>query len=215
MGTRRWPARTKSSSAKISRSLASAWLMAEALLPSRSAARVTLASTSNASSVTSKLASTSLKCMACNNSAEKSSLRACYYLHYCFDKASGCPAREPEASKANPADASASQLAAVRRFRPEGRRIPVACRPAARGRRRGGQCRHRLSRCRVPAVGPGSERHRSRQRASPGNRLRPQEMHQRELHKALNISAPSPTFSSTISPLWRPSGAPTARRARS
>jgi hypothetical protein len=80
VGTSRWPARTNSSSAKISRSLASAWLMAEALRPSRSAARVTLASTSKASSVTSRLASTSLKCMRFNNSAEKSSLRACYRL---------------------------------------------------------------------------------------------------------------------------------------
>ena len=33
VGTSFWPARTNSSSAKISRSLASAWLMAEALRP--------------------------------------------------------------------------------------------------------------------------------------------------------------------------------------
>ena len=63
VGTRRWPARTNSSSAKISRSLARAWLMADALRPRRSAARVTLASTSSASRTTRRLASTSFRCM--------------------------------------------------------------------------------------------------------------------------------------------------------
>ena len=61
-------------------------------------------------------------------------------------------------------------------------------RQAARGRRRRGQCRDRLSRHRVPALGPGPERHRSRQRQSPRHRLRHQEMHQRQLRAPRPIS---------------------------
>ena len=88
-------------------------------------------------------------------------------------------------------------------------------RQAARGRRRRGQCRDRLPRRRVPAVGPGSERHRARQRQSPGDRLRHQEVHQRQLRAARAISPRRHR-----SPRRRPRldggamGARTARRAR-
>ena len=64
----------------------------------------------------------------------------------------------------------------------------AARRQAAGGRRRRGQCRHRLSRRRVPALGPGSERHRPRQRRASGERLRHQELHQRQLRAARPIS---------------------------
>ena len=47
-------------------------------------------------------------------------------------------------------------------------------RQAAGGGRCRGQCRHRLSRRRIPAVGPGSERHRPGQRRASGERLRHQ-----------------------------------------
>ena len=61
-------------------------------------------------------------------------------------------------------------------------------RQAARGRWHRGQRGDRLSRRRVPAVGPGSERHRPGQRQSPGHRLRHQEMHQRQLRAPCRIS---------------------------
>ena len=64
----------------------------------------------------------------------------------------------------------------------------AACRQAAGGWRRRGQCRHRLSRRRVPALGPGPERHRPRQRQSPGERLRHQEVHRRPLRPPRAIS---------------------------
>ena len=64
----------------------------------------------------------------------------------------------------------------------------AACRQAAGGWRRRGQCRHRLSRRRVSALGPGPERHRPRQRQSPGERLQHQEVHWRPLRPPRAIS---------------------------
>ena len=64
----------------------------------------------------------------------------------------------------------------------------AARRQAAGGWRRRGQCRHRLSRRRVSALGPGPERHRARQRQSPGERLQHQEMHRRPLRPPRAIS---------------------------
>ena len=64
----------------------------------------------------------------------------------------------------------------------------AARRHAAGGWRRRGQCRHRLSRHRVSALGPGPERHRPGQRQSPGERLRHQELHRRQLRPPRAIS---------------------------
>ena len=67
------------------------------------------------------------------------------------------------------------------------RRSPGAARrQAAGGRRRRGQCRDRLSRHRVSALGPGPERHRPRRRRSPGHRLR----HSRTAPAAIATGAP-------------------------
>ncbi len=65
----------------------------------------------------------------------------------------------------------ASSRSAARRSTPA--RSPRSCLPvAAGGRRRRGQCRDRLSRHRIPALGPGPERHRPRRRQPALHRLR-------------------------------------------
>ncbi len=103
--------------------------------------------------------------------------------------------------------------------RPEGRRlqdhagVPVG--HAAGGRRHRGQCRDRLPRHRVPALGPGSERHRAGRRQPPLHRLRHGELHRRQLRPPRrSISPPRPTCSSPTSRRWSPTGAPTAPPAR-
>ena len=54
-----------------------------------------------------------------------------------------------------------------------------------RGRRRGGERRHRLSRHRVPALGPGPERYRAPVPGhAPRNRFRPRELHRGQLRPA-------------------------------
>jgi hypothetical protein len=63
----------------------------------------------------------------------------------------------------------------------------VSVRHAAGGRRHRGQCRHRLSRDRVPALGPGPERHRAGRRQSPLHRLRRQ-LHRRQLRPPRRLS---------------------------
>ncbi len=66
-------------------------------------------------------------------------------------------------------------------------------RQAAGGGRRREQRRDRLSRHRVPAVGSGPQRHRSRRRQSPGDRLRREELHRRHIASAArSISKSSP-----------------------
>ena len=54
-------------------------------------------------------------------------------------------------------------------------------REPAGGRRGRGQRRDRLPRHRVPALGPGPERHRTRRRRASGERLRHEGLHQRQL----------------------------------
>ena len=71
--------------------------------------------------------------------------------------------------------------------RRDARRVDHRCGPvalAARDRRGRGQCRDRLPRDRVPAVGPGPERHRRRRRHPPGDRLRSRQLHRRQLRPA-------------------------------
>ena len=60
---------------------------------------------------------------------------------------------------------------------------------AAGGGRRRGQRRDRLSRHRVPAVGPGPQRHRTRRRQPARDRLRHQEVHRRPLRAPRAIPA--------------------------
>ena len=70
------------------------------------------------------------------------------------------------------------------RCRRRSRRSSV--RRAAGSRRRRGECRDRLSRDRVPALGPGSERHRAGRRQPSGDRFR----HRRTAPTAIATAAP-------------------------
>ena len=81
--------------------------------------------------------------------------------------------------------------------------------------RRRGERRHRLSRDRVPALGPGPERHRPRRGQPAGQRLcLGRRLHQRQLRPArAPISRRRPTCWSTICRRWSATGRPAARRA--
>ena len=72
--------------------------------------------------------------------------------------------------------------------RRQGRRLEdhagAAVGHAAGSRRHRSQCRHRLSRDRVPAVGAGPARHRARRRRAPLYRLRHRQLHRRQLRPA-------------------------------
>ena len=65
----------------------------------------------------------------------------------------------------------------------------AAVRHAAGGRRRRSQRRHRLPRHRVPALGPGPQRHRAGRRRSARHRLRRHELHARPLRPPRAVSA--------------------------
>ena len=96
-------------------------------------------------------------------------------------------------------------------------RSPRSCsRDAAGSGADRGQCRDRLSRDRVPAVGTGSQRHRARRRHAPRDRLRPEALHGRQLRPARRLPDVRHRSAGRRSRVrwsrnWKPSGA--ARKA--
>ena len=72
--------------------------------------------------------------------------------------------------------------------RRQGHHAGAPGRLAAGGAGRRIERRHRLSRDRVPAVGPGPARHRGRVGRARGDRLRRRQMHQRQLRPARRLS---------------------------
>ena len=76
--------------------------------------------------------------------------------------------------------------------RPEGRRLEdhagTHLRNPAGSRRHRSQCRDRLPRRRIPALGPGSERHRAGRRRPALHRLRHRRLHRRQLRPPRPIS---------------------------
>ena len=74
----------------------------------------------------------------------------------------------------------------------EGRRLEdhagAAVGHAAGSRRHRGQCRDRLPRDRIPAVGPGPERHRAGRRRASVHRLRHRQLHRRQLRPPRPVS---------------------------